>query len=139
MGMDECQGVRVPYETLLEVIVSQRQLRGVGNHLSCDTARPRGMEAGGAVQHRTRVNPRKADLTWVSLPSKATPGIQSRQSGSGGGRGMKMLIPYPMRSPWPRASGRTGGDVGPMTSEKSDHLVVATKPGNAGGAKGMMG
>jgi len=45
------------------------------------------MEAEDAPQHRTRVNPRKAGLTWVSVPGTATPDIQSRQDGIEGGSG----------------------------------------------------
>jgi len=47
------------------------------------------MEAGDEPQHRTKVKPRKADLTWVSVPGNATPEIQSWQDGmedGGGGR-----------------------------------------------------
>ena len=35
--------------------------------------------------------------------------------------------------------GRLASDDGPMSGEKSDHLVVVMKPGNAGEAKGVTG
>jgi hypothetical protein len=37
-----------------------------------------------------------------------------------------------------RGSGWTCGDVGLMPWEKSDHLIRARSPGNAGGAKWVM-
>lgn len=102
-------------------------------------ARPCGMEARGQAQHRTQVKPREAGLTWVSEPSIATPGFQSWQDGMGDGRGAKRSgltlgdLPGPARAetpPFPRG--------GPGTGQKSDHLIVATKPVKAGGVKGVM-
>ena len=97
------------------------------------------MEARGEAQHRTQVKLRKAGLTRVSEQTIATPDVQSWQVGTGDGSGAKRFI-------------LTLGDLlGPGMTEtlrlrrvvmgpwqKSDHLVVVTKPGSAGGAKGVM-
>lgn len=97
------------------------------------------MEARGTTQPRTRVKPRKAGLTWASEPHFVTPDIQAWQTGSGDGSGVKRSVLTlgellgPARTdtpPFPRR--------GPGTGQESDHLVVARKPGNAGGAKGVM-
>ncbi len=74
------------------------------------------------------------------MPLNATPGIQSRQAGSGGGGGEKSFILTPRDLLW-SGNGRTqeGNDAGSMLEEKSDRLIVAMKPVNAGGAKGAMG
>jgi hypothetical protein len=98
------------------------------------------MEARDGPQHRTQVNLRKALRTWVSQPPEATPGIQSWSQGSGDGGGGTLCAPYPGRSLEVRERGRRGGgnDDPPKPREKSDHLIVARKPGNTGGAKGVM-
>jgi hypothetical protein len=97
------------------------------------------MEAEGEPQHRTRVNPRKAGLTWESVLGNATPNIQSRQDGIEGGSGGTsfVLTQGDLRR---SGNGRTeeGNDDGPMPAEKSDLLVVAMKPVKVGGAKGEM-
>ena len=83
-------GGESPLWNLLEVTMSRRQLheerKGV-EPVGSFAARPCGMEAEDAPQHRTRVNPRKAGLTWVSVPGTATPDIQSWQDGIEGGSG----------------------------------------------------
>ena len=70
----------------------------------------------------------------------ATPYIQSRQDGSGGGGGEKSFILTPRDLLW-SGDGRTreGNDEGSTLEEKSDRPIVATKPVKAGGAKGAMG
>jgi hypothetical protein len=117
--------------------MNQEQLREAGNRPpeGSGAVRARGMEAGGEVLHRTQVNPRKAGLCWVRLLLEPKPHIQSCQDGSGGGGSTKAFAPYPKRSLRVRGSGRSRGNAGSMPWEKSDHLVVAGKPGNAGGAK----
>lgn len=104
------------------------------------------MEACSEPQHRTKVNLQAGMLTWASGPVSATPDIRSWSGCSGGGSGgtslcltlgdlgrSKRLDDRPTDS-----VGLCGGnDRGPMSFEKSDHLVVVMKPGNAGGAKGM--
>ena len=52
--------------------------------------------------------------------------------------GRKSSLPQEI-SMGPQSSGSAdeGDDVGTMPVEKSDHLIVVLKPGNAGGAKGV--
>jgi hypothetical protein len=112
--------------------VSQRQLRG--------TARARGEEAGGELQHRTQVKPREAGLMEASVLANATPDIQ-RWSGRCGGRERQDIdCSYSKRSPWVRENGRAEGDKNdrPTPKEKSDLLILAMKLVNASGAKGEM-
>ncbi len=97
------------------------------------------MEAGSEPQHRTRVNSRAGRLVWVSVPRNVTPDIQSGQDGIGSGGGGKSCVLTPGDLLGSASCGRTGGDVGPKPEEKSDHLIRALKPGNAGGAKGVTG
>lgn len=98
-------------------------------------------------QHRMRMNPRKGCSVWASTLLSVTPDIQRRRSRSGGGGGGTSCtltlgdLPGSARGGHAVHSGRTeeGNDDRPMLREKSDHLIVAMKPGNAGGAKGVMG
>lgn len=108
--------------------------------------RPCEMEACSESQHRTSVNLRAGCLTWASELVRATPHIRSGSSSSEGGSGETFLSLTPRdlqrshSSPRPWASVgrvREGNDNDPMSLEKSDHPIVVTKPGNAGGAKGM--
>lgn len=75
-----------------------RSGRVVARH-GVGSARARGMEAVGQVQHRVKTKLRKAGLSWVSLPRKTTPDFQSGQIGTGDGGGTKMFIPDPVRTP----------------------------------------
>jgi hypothetical protein len=89
-------GGESPLWNLLEVTMSRRQLhegrKGV-EPVRSFAARPCGMEAEDEPQHRTRVNPRKAGLTWVSVPGTATPDIQPWQDGiEGGGGGTSFVL-----------------------------------------------
>ena len=104
------------------------------------------MEARSVPQHRTKVNLQAGWLAWVSVPQDVTPGIRSRPTGSGGGSGGTSLglTPGDLErsercdgSPTDLVGLCGGNDRRPMPLEKSDHLVVVMKPGNAGGAKGM--
>ena len=106
---------------------------------NCGTARFRGMEAASEPQHRTEVNSRAGRSVWVSVRSNATPSSQSRQDGSGSGGGGKTCDLTLGGLHGSGLAGRTAGDGGPTPMEKSDRLIVATKPGNAGGAKGATG
>ncbi len=98
-----------------------------------------GMEARDEPQHRTQVKPRKAGLTWESVPPNATPDIQSRQDGNEDGSGGTLLVLTRGDLHGSARCGRRLGDAPPMSMEKSDPSVRAGKPGNAGGAKGGMG
>ncbi len=95
------------------------------------------MEAGSEAQHRTKVNPCAGRTIWVSVPVNATPDIQSRSYGIGGGGGAKIQCLTPGDLPGSALCGRPRRKAWTMTGEKSDHLIVALKPGNAGGAKGV--
>ena len=137
-----------PLWDLSEVTMSERQLheprfrprpeRGFAVR-SCE------MEACSELQHRTKVNLQAGLLAWVSGPSSVMPSIRSWPGSSGGGSGRTSLRLTPgdldrsTVSPRPKACGRVreGNDNDLTSTEKSDHLVVVTKPGNAGGAKGM--
>lgn len=100
-----------------------------------------GMEAVGAAQHRTKVKLRKAPVVWVSMPTNVTPSIQTRPGGIGDGCGAKLCVLTQGDLYMSATCGRAGGgdDDRPTRVEKSDHLVVVRKPGNAGGAKEMTG
>ncbi len=122
--------------------MSRRQLHEGKRAVTCRVllaARTCGMEARGQAQHRTQVKLRKAGLTWVSEQTITTPDIQLRQVGTGDGGGAKRFIftlgdlPGPGMTETLRLRGVV---MGPW--QKSDHLVVVPKPGNAGGAKGVM-
>jgi hypothetical protein len=142
--MNEERGVRVPDGALLEATVIWRQLRETRRpHLAyrVEPVRARGVEARGEPRHRTQVKPCKAGPTWVSTPDSAMPDFQSRRDGIGdGGRGKLFVLTPGELGGAALCGGRRGGDNAlPTPAEKSDHLVVALKPGNAGGAKGVTG
>jgi hypothetical protein len=129
-GMDGGLGVRVSWGPYW------REPRVIGN---CAAVRSGGMEARSESQHRTKVKPRKAGPTWVSVHSNATPYFQSWRDGSGDGGGETSFILTPRELPWPANAVDLTATSGRRLVEKSDHLVVVTKPGNAGGAKGVTG
>ena len=112
--------------------MSRRQLRG--------TARARGEEAVGELQHRTQVKPREAGLMEASVRVNATPDIQPWSGRCGGRERQDIDCSYSKRSLWVRGSGRAEGHRNdcPKPGEKSDLLVVATKLVKASGAKGEM-
>ena len=97
------------------------------------------MEARGKPPYRTQVKPRKAGPIWVSTRCSAMPDFQSRRDGIGDGDGGKWLVLTPGDLGGSAVSGRRreGNDALLMSVEESDHLVVAMKLGNAGGAKGV--
>jgi hypothetical protein len=73
------------------------------------------------------------------VPPSTTPDIQSRRDGIGDGGGGKWLVLTPGDLGGSAKSGRRRGESNalPMPIEESDHFIVAKKPGNAGGAKGV--
>jgi len=98
------------------------------------------MEALDAAQHRAKAKLRKAIEVWVSVPSNVTPHIQSRPRSTEAGGGAKLCVLT--RGDLHGPAQAVGGKEATMTHqrlqvEKSDHLVVVMKPGNAGGAKGV--
>ncbi len=101
-----------------------------------ESARRCGMEARSEPRHRTRVNPCAGRSTRVNERLSAMPEIQSGWSGSGGGGRGKSCALTRGDLPGSATSGRPVGDDGTTSGEKSDRLIVALKPGNAGGAKG---
>ena len=122
--------MKVQYESLLEEIVSRRQLheaeRGVsasrkgqalmsirGCHVRRVAVRSCGMEALGAAQHRTKVKLRKAIEEWVSALASVTPGIQTCPLGSGDGCGVKLCVLTRGELCRSAVSGRADGDVRP--------------------------
>ena len=112
--------------------MSQRQLRG--------TARARGEEVVGKLQHRTKVKPREAGLVEASVLGNATPDIQPWPGRCGGRERQDIDRSYSKRSLWVHESGRAEGieNDRPTPREKSDLLVLATKLVKASGAKGEM-
>lgn len=110
------------------------------NVVTGEPARACGMEAASQTEHRTKVNFRKGRSVWVSVRWNAMPDIQSWQDGSGSGGTVKLcnLTPGELTGSAFR-DGRMVSNGRPTPGEKSDHLVVALKPGNAGGAKGVTG
>jgi hypothetical protein len=115
--------------------VSQRQL-----HDSVSPVRACGEEAGGILQHLTRVNPRKAGLIEASVLGNATPDIQPQSGRYWGRRRQDIGHSYFKRSPQVRLGGRVGegNDDDPTSVEKSDLLILAMKLAKVSGAKGEM-
>jgi len=106
------------------------------------SARSCGMEARDEPQHRTSVNPRAG---WLGLGERAGqrearyPTVAGRV-GRAGAAGHCSSLPQEISTGPPRSGRWPGGnDELPMPVEKADHLVVAMKPGNAGGAKEVAG
>ena len=112
--------------------MSRRQLRG--------TARARGEEAVGELQHRTQVKPREAGLMEASVLGNATPDIQPWSGRWGGRERQDIDCSYSKRSLWIRASGRAEGieNDRPKPKEKSDLPVLAMRLVKASRAKGEM-
>ena len=94
------------------------------------------MEARSEPRHRTRVNPCAGWAIRVSVPRIAKPDFQSGWPSIGGGGRGKFCVLTRGDLLGSAMSGRPVGDGGTTSGEKSDRLIVALKPGNAGGAKG---
>ena len=133
-----------PLRGLSEATASQRQLHERKDSMKSRifAARPCGMEARGEPQHRTQVNPsagwpgqgeyaRKYDVQYPTVAGAVV---------GAGAAGHCSSLPQEISTgpPW-GGRGLEGNNELPMPVEKSDHLVVAMKPGNAGGAKGVAG
>ncbi len=103
-------------------------------------ARPCGMEARDAARHRTQVNPCRgwSDLGKRAFQRDARYPTVVRPVVGAAIAGRDSSLPQEI-SMGPRLGGRAYGvnDVRTKPMEKSDHPVVALKPGNAGGAKGV--
>jgi hypothetical protein len=105
-------------------------------------ARPCGMEARDEPQYRTQVNP---SAGW-SGPGECASKHEARYPTVTGAvvgaaiAGYCSSLPQEISTSPPRGGRAAGGnDVRSMPVEKSDHPIVVTKPGNAGGAKGVAG
>ena len=150
--------VKVPYGSLLEETMSRRQLHETERRAArcwkqCPTvltrevgplgvsARSCGMEARDEPQHRAKAKLRKAFGVWASVRPNVTPNIQSRPRGTGdGGGGTLCILTQGDLHRSAQSGRREEGNNDPTTPvEKSDHPIVARKPGNAGGAKGVTG
>ena len=102
------------------------------------TVRECEMEAASEPQHQMKMNSGAGWVEWVSKPRFVMPNIlmcqHSIKSGSSG-----KFFWFTLRDLY-RSSIETGRSVREdvlMSIEKSDHLIVAMKPSNSGGAKGV--
>lgn len=139
-----------PLRGLSEATASRRQLHEVETDVMSPEAfavRTCGMEAVDKPQHRTRVNPYAG---WPALGECAFqhdaryPAVGGTVMGAGAAGHHPSLPQEISTGPRLRESGVSGSayggnDVRAKPVEKSDHPVVARKPGNAGGAKGVTG
>lgn len=98
------------------------------------------MEAGNEPQHRTQVNLSAGflDLGERARQRDARFPIVVGGVFEAGAAGHCSTLPQEI-SMGPACAGRAreGNDERPMSMEKSDHPIVASMPGNAGGAKGV--
>lgn len=97
------------------------------------------MEVKRQPQHRTEGNSDAGRPEWVSMPRNTTPDIQSTRDGNRSGSGGKSCVLTRGGLFGSTFGGRVGSNVDTTPEEKSDHLIVVMKPGNAGGAKGVTG
>jgi hypothetical protein len=100
------------------------------------------MEAGCELQHRTKVNlsAGSGNLGKPAAPSDArypivVPGVI--EAGAAGH--CSTLLQEISIGPVSAGTALGGNDACRTLMEKSDHLIVAMKPGNAGGAKEVTG
>lgn len=126
--------------------MSQRQLHEMKTDdestIFVCAARSCGMEAGGQSWYRTQVNPYAGWTAWASVPDSTKPDIRPRRHSSEGGDHGKRLTLTPgdlHGSADGSGSVHEGNDVRATPVQKSDHLIVALKPGNAGRAKEVTG
>lgn len=107
-------------------------------------ARSCGMEARGQAWNRTRVNPRsgrwglgkRAFQRDARYPTEA-PAVEGAAFMRSDSSLPQEVSTAPPRPSWRGGNGCEGNDASVMAAEKSDHPIVALKPGNAGGAKGV--
>ena len=125
--------------------MSQRQLHESEADMTTTdlfAVRPCGMEARGKPRYRTQVNPCAG---WSGLGKCAGkhdalyPTVAGTVLGAAIAGHFSSLPQEISMSPSPLGDGRAcgGNDARTMRMEKSDHPIVALKPGNAGGAKGV--
>lgn len=146
--MDEFLWGVSPLRGLSEATASQRPLHVMIqldiSIVIISAARSCGMEARGQAWSRTRVNPRsgRQDLGERAFQRKAQcPTEVQMVEGAAFMRSDSSLPQEISMAPRPQGGCRGnrcgGNDASVMAMEKSDHPIVAPKPGNAGGAKGV--
>ena len=146
--MDEFLWGASPLRGLSEATASWRQLHVTiqfdPSSVIVFAVRPCGMEARGQAWNRTPVNPRSGRRGFGQVCLATRRPMSDRGSGGrGGGVHAKRLILTPGDlhcSTFPGrgcGNGCEGNDASVTAVEKSDHPIVALKPGNAGGAKGV--
>lgn len=127
-----------PYWRESNVNSSCTNINGDGSaYPMCEPVRGCEMEAGSEAQHRTKVNSEAGWSVWVSVLQEATPYIQSWQNSTRSGGGAKFYRLTLRDLCGSSLRGRIFGNEGTKPTEKSDPPIVAMKPGNAGGAKGV--
>ena len=152
-GFERSEHPRTPCVGHGLLIEGESPLRGLSevtvSESSCMTARKCEMEAVYESQHRTKVNLGTGYVGWVSVRCITTPNIRSFPWSMQGECGETLLNLTPrelLRSgvsvgiyvPTESSGKANEGNDNCLTSiEKSDHLIVVSKPGNAGGAKGV--
>ena len=99
-----------------------------------------GMEAGCEPQHRTQVNLYAGSLDLGECASQHDAPYPTVAVGvmEAGAAGHLSTLPQEISiDPTPVGKAQGGNDACLTSVEKSDHSIVARKPGNAGGAKGV--
>ena len=146
--MDEFLWGASPLRGLSEATASQRQLHVMiqfeASSVNIFAVRSCGMEARGQTWNRTQVNPRlgrpslgeRAFQREARYPTevRTVEGAVFMRSDSSLPQEISMA-PRPLLID--RGNRCEGNDASVTAMEKSDHPIVASKPGNAGGAKGV--
>jgi len=102
-----------------------------------ESARTCGMEAWSVNTIPNESEPLRRPVSLGEHASKCEAQYPDEGARYWGRRWCEEAVFYPGRSPSVRVGGRVSRQAGPMYSEKSDHPIVAAKPGNAGGVKGV--
>ena len=145
VGHGRAIGGESPLRGLSEATASQRQLHETkAGNMTPDVyaARPCGMEAVGEPQRRTQVNPcaGRPGLGKCARQHDARYPIEvGTVFGAAAAGHCSSLLQEISMGPPQGGSAHGGNDGCAMPMEKSDHPVVAVRPGNTGGAKGVTG
>ena len=148
LGMDEFLWGASPLRGLSEATASQRQLHVMiqfeTSSVNIFAVRPCGMEARGQAWNRTQVNPRSGRPGLGERASQREARCPTEVRTVEGAVFMQSYSSLPQEismAPRPLSIGRGnrcgGNDASVTAMEKSDHPIVASKPGNAGRAKGV--
>jgi hypothetical protein len=98
------------------------------------------MEAGYEPQHRTKVNLCAGSCAlgkYAVQYDAQSPTVSAGVVEAGVAGHFSTLLQEISTDPMRIGKARGGNDECLMPVEKSDHLIVVLKPGNAGGAKGV--